>query len=128
MTKFANISDLRNCKAIISHPSPFPPFLGINSQCWRDAFSNIDDKNAFGIYLALTDNRDGYPLNLTPFSRSAIYYPQGISDDDYIAALNLLIEKRYLTKSTDEENTYRFTPYPSSSSPDTDPQPKGFIF
>lgn len=50
---------------IIRKGTTTPPFLQISEVDWREAFQNLT-RTAFGIYLWLAQNQDGYHFEYSP--------------------------------------------------------------
>ena len=81
-------------------------FLQIGDEQWKKAFQSMRP-TAFGLYLYLASNKDGYLLEL---SAAAVEREIGIKKTAYHTALKDLEEKGYLKK--EQGNTYTFSPSP----------------
>lgn len=54
----------QKCLTIIK-PTTIPPFLQVSGEDWKEAFSALSP-SAFGIYLYLAENANGYHFEYSP--------------------------------------------------------------
>lgn len=85
-------------------------FLQISKENWQEAFQTLG-QSAFGLYLYLANNNDGFRIALSPVAvKNAI----GISESTYRRAVDELIKSAYLTQ--EKNNSYVFTTAPNEDS------------
>ena len=82
-----------NQKVITIHKNdPTPPFLQISEIDWREAFQNLT-RTAFGVYLYLAQNKNGYQFEYSP---QAIANTGMMSKGQASKVIAELIEKGYV--------------------------------
>lgn len=55
----------QKCLIIVKPQTTTPPFLQVNGNDWREAFTTLSP-SAFGIYLYLAENANGYNFEFSP--------------------------------------------------------------
>ena len=85
-------------------------FLQVNKCDWMEAYSTLN-RGAFGLYLYLCGNMNGFHLGL---SSVAVQRALGISDSTYRRAKKSLIESGYLVEGRNAHD-YHFYPTPHLS-------------
>lgn len=82
-----------NQKVITIHKNdPVPPFLQISEIDWHEAFQNLT-RTAFGVYLYLAQNKDGYQIEYSP---QAIANTGMMSKGQASKVITELVEKGYV--------------------------------
>lgn len=94
----------------IEKPKVGAGFLQISKEDWQEAFQTLG-QSAFGLYLYLANNNDGFRIALSPV---AVKKAIGISESTYRRAIQELIESAYLT--LEKNNSYVFTTVPNENS------------
>lgn len=94
-----------NQKLITIHKKKYERnFLQIGKEEWMDAFANLSP-SAFGVYLYLCGNKNGYRLAL---SSAALRNALRFSDSSYRRAVKELGEKGYLVQNGSSGNVLDF--------------------
>ena len=95
-------------KVITIHKEKYhQDFLQVGKNEWMTAFAKLT-RGAFGMYLYLCGNMDGYRMGL---SSAALQQALGISDSTYRRAIESLLEAGYLIQAGSEK-TLHFYPKP----------------
>ena len=103
-----------NQKIVTIHKEKYhQEFLQVGKDEWMSAFDKLP-RGAFGLYLYLCGNMDGYRLGL---SSAALQQALGISDSTYRRAIESLLENGYLLQ---EGNDKKLNFYPK-------PQPTNYV-
>lgn len=97
-----------NQKIVTIHKEKYhQEFLQVGKEEWMHAFDQLP-RGAFGLYLYLCGNMDGYRMGL---SSAALQQALGISDSTYRRAIESLLETGYLIHAGNEK-VLHFYPKP----------------
>jgi len=97
-----------NQKTVTIHKEKYhQEFLQVGKDEWMHAFNQLP-RGAFGLYLYLCGNMDGYRMGL---SSAALQQALGISDSTYRRAIESLLEKGYLLQEGNDKKLH-FYPKP----------------
>lgn len=97
-----------NQKIVTIHKEKYhQEFLQVGKDEWMTAYAKLP-RGAFGLYLYLCGNMDGYRLGL---SSAALQQALGISDSTYRRAIENLLEEGYLLQDGNDKKLH-FYPKP----------------
>ena len=97
-----------NQKIVTIHKEKYhQEFLQVGKDEWMTAYDKLP-RGAFGLYLYLCGNMDGYRMGL---SSAALQQALGISDSTYRRAIESLLEEGYLLQEGNEKKLH-FYPKP----------------
>ena len=97
-----------NQKIVTIHKEKYhQEFLQVGKDEWMTAYAKLP-RGAFGLYLYLCGNMDGYRLGL---SSAALQQALSISDSTYRRAIESLLEEGYLLQEGNEKKLH-FYPKP----------------
>ena len=95
-----------NQKQITNHKEKYhQDFLQIGKDEWMPAYDKLP-RGAFGLYLYLCGNMNGYRLGL---SSAAVQQAIGVSDSTYRRAVESLLEAGYLIQEGSDKNLHFYT-------------------
>lgn len=97
-----------NQKTVTIHKEKYhQDFLQVGKDEWMAAYDKLP-RGAFGLYLYLCGNMNGYRLGL---SSAAVQDALGVSDSTYRRAIESLLEEGYLIQDGNNKNLH-FYPKP----------------
>ena len=95
-----------NQKIVTLHKEKYhQEFLQVGKDEWMSAFDKLP-RGAFGLYLYLCGNMNGYRLGL---SSAAVQQAIGVSDSTYRRAIESLLEAGYLIQEGNNKNLHFYT-------------------
>lgn len=106
------MSTYPNQKIVTIHKEKYhQDFLQIGKDEWMPAYDKLP-RGAFGLYLYLCGNMNGYRLGL---SSAAVQQAIGVSDSTYRRAIESLLEEGYLIQEGNNKNLHFYTkPQPTN--------------
>ena len=108
MATFPNQRDVK-----IHKPAYTENFLQISKEEWQEAYATLT-RSGFGLYLYCCGNRNTFKLEL---SSAAVQNALYISDSSYRRAVEELLEKGYLIKSSNTKLDFYTSPQPTTYVP-----------